>query len=620
MRMFRLRLPAALIAVGILAVAVFTVRVPAPSPTLAPNIRVRWAPPVGEGERAAKESTFRLRRDQPPSDRTWSYVLLDTSQDNIRALVTDPAVEDTDGLDRLGFRIATPPVTIAERVTGEFPAVERIAGPGFREWVSTANAWPAALATAWLLALSRPSIRAAVFRGLPALSPVGLGLFRIAFGLALLFILPAAAGLPATPLPRELHRAADWFADWEWVHWLAMHPDASALVLTVAMVAFALFAAGVVPRAMYLAALVAITARVFVLLQHNSEHDWGLPLVALWGLILVPWDAGLTLVPFRRQRGGDTACCGYALWFPGAVLGLGLLAAAYAKLDTSGLAWVRGGAVKYHFIEDFGQAPTTWGLWIAAHPAWAVAASGAAIAVESLFVLHAFFRQSIVRAMFAGAALSLLAGLYVFQGVFWPLWWLLLLAFLPWESVARVVQRRGSPVHTPAGSARPFQVALVSAIVCVQIFASARRVEVEPFVSDYGMYSWTWRSTEAFDQHVARKYRAYRYAVEDSGEVVDITGRVRSLSGASGALTEAVDRFRDGGELSASQRGALRAIAVMYQSAFDSPAGRLTVLLDEQAFDWTRARFYRKVDGERIGVVDLSIGSIVSAARVNGGP
>jgi hypothetical protein len=242
-----------------------------------------------------------------------------------------------------------------------------------------------------------------------------------------------------------------------------------------------------------------------------------------------------------------------------------------------------------------------------------------AVAVEALFIVHVFFRQPLVRAMFAVAALSLLAGFYLLQGVFWRQWWILLLAFLPWESLAGAVRRRGTRAQAPQPSVRPLQVALVSAIVGIQVFASARRVEVEPFVSDYGMYSWTWTSTEAFDQHVARKYRAYRYAVEDSGEVIDVTGRLRSLPSAFDALTDAVDRLRDGGDLSASQREALHAIAVMYHAAFDAPPGRLTVLLDEQAFDWRLARFYQKVDGERIGVVDLSTGMFVPAAQVNAG-
>ena len=598
----------------LLALALFTVHVSPPAPVVAP-IRIRWAPAVGADAQAAGEFRLRLRRGQPHGERTWNYELLDTSRDNIRAVITDPAVEDTDGLDRQNFRIAAAPVTMAELVTDEFPALERLAGRGFRAWLSWENAWPAALAVVWIMAIGRRAVRAAVFQGIPPLSPLGLGLFRIALGLALLVAIPAAAPAPGASLPLELHRTADWFADWGWVHWLAAHPDGSAVVLGVGLTALVLFAAGVLPRAMYVVAVTAITARVLVLLQFRSAHDVGLPLVALWGLVLVPWNAGLTMG--ARRRADDRARYGFAVWLPGVVLGLGLLAAGYAKLDTSGAAWITGGAVKYHFIEDFRQAPTTWGLWIAAHHGWAVAASLAAVAFELCFVVHVFFRQPGVRAVFGSAAAAFLAGLYLLQGIAWPLWWVLLLAFIPWESLAGALTRAGvalapalAPVPTQA------QVAIVGAFVCIQIFASARRVEVQPFVSDYGMYSWTWSSAAAFDRQIARKYRAYHYIVDSAGETVDITDRMDGLPGAMDGLTEAIDYFRDASSLRPDHRNALRTIGAMYASSYREPSPQVTVLLDQEAFDWTRARFVRKADRGPIGVIDLSIGTFVPTEPV----
>ena len=603
----------------LVVLVVLTVRVSAPPPTGAPLIRVRWTPSVDVAERASRESAFRLRRGEAHGDRTWSYNLTDTSSDNIRAIVTDPAVEDTDGLDRREFRIAVPQVTIAEWLTTEFPVLGRMAGPGFREWLSLQNTWPAALTLAWLIAVTRPSVRAALFRGIPPLSPMGMGLFRIALGLALLVSLPGVVELPGTPLPVELHRAGDWFADWAWVHWMALHPDVNWLVLTVALGALALFAAGVFPRATYGIALIAITARVFVVLQYRSVHDIGLPLVALWGLVLVPWDAALTLAPPRWQRGNDAEAYGYAVWWPGAVLGIGLLAAAYAKLDTSGVEWVLGGAAKYHFVEDFQRAPTTWGLWIATHPAWAVAASFVAVAIEALLIFHVFFRQWLVRAVFGAAAMSLLAGLYLLQGHLWPLWWVMLLAFVPWDPLARVLLPGAQPSIAFHPAIRPRHIVFVTAIVCIQMFASARRVEVEPFVSDYGMYSWTWASTDAFDRQVSRKYRMYRYLVANAGENVDVTDRLRTLPKAMDTLTDAVDGLRDGAVLAPADRDALRTLGAMYESAFNAPVSRLTVLRDEQAFDWQRARFYQKAQGERIGIIELPTGTFIPTGRVGEG-
>jgi hypothetical protein len=532
----------------LVVIAVLHVRVSGPPPAGAPLIRVRWTPSVDAAEQASREAALHLRRGEPHGERTWDYDLLDTSPANIRALVTDPAVEDTDGIDRQGFRVAVPDTTIAERLTLASPALERMAGRGLEKWLSRPNAWATTLVFVWLIALALPSARAAIFRGIPRLPPTGLGLFRIALGLALLASVPGALELPATALPVELHRSADAFADWRWVHWLALHPAVNALVLAVALAGLALFTAGVLPRVTYAIGLAALTARVFVVLQHRSAHDIGLPLVALWGLLLVPWDAALTVVPRRHEPPRDADAHGFAIWWPGAVLGTALLAAAYAKLDTSGMDWILGGAAKYHFVEDFKRAPTTWGLWIATHPGWAVAASLGAIVVEALLVIHIFFRQWWVRAVAGVASLSLLAGLYLLQGHFWPLWWVMLLAFVPWGPLAgmlRPIEMESLAFHP---GIRPRHVVLVTAIVCIQLFASARRVEVEPFVSDYGMYSWTWPSTDAFDRQLTRKYRVYHYVAANAAED-DVTDRLRGLPKAMDTLADAIDRVREGGDL-----------------------------------------------------------------------
>jgi len=508
-----------------------------------------------------------------------------------------------------------------------------------------------------------------LFRGLPALSPTGLGLFRVALGVTLLAVLPVAAELPDGPFPRALHRSADWFADWDWVHRLAEHANVSSGVLTLAYVALALFTAGVLPRISYVVALVAITVRALVLLQHKSAHDWGLPLVVLWGLSIVPWNAGLTLVPRRGHGVAGDVRYGFAIWFPGLVLGLAWLAAAYAKLDSSGIDWVLGGAVKYHFVEDFRQAPGTWGLWVAGRPALAVAFSFAAIVVEALFVLHAFSPSPLVRLGFGLVGLAVLGGFYVMQGIKWVLWWVVLLAFVPWEPAAKLrlkrpgkraadwlpfaagqrllaslreastspkakgntclirhdlglrrclaeLLRRGRLWQRVASGfqlSRP-ELTLVAVLVCVQIFASARRAEFEPLISDYGMYSWTWRSTEAFDRNNAHKYRVYRYGVETGGALVDVTDRLRSLPKAADVLDDAVDRLRDREKLEPAQSEALRVIDRTYASMYGTKIDALAVILDERAFDWTRGRFYDKSRGLRVGTIDLQSGAFVAAS------
>jgi hypothetical protein len=155
---------------------------------------------------------------------------------------------------------------------------------------------------------------------------------------------------------------------------------------------------------------------------------------------------------------------------------------------------------------------------------------------------------------------------------------------------------------------RPSHITLMTAVVCIQLFASARRVEIEPFVSDYGMYSWTWPSTAAFDRQISRKYQVYHYMTANAGEPVDVTDRLRALPKAIDTLANAVDVLREGGDLGSSDRDALRQVVAMYESTFKAPVSSLEVLHDEEAFDWERGRFYQKATREPVGTIDLSSG------------
>lgn len=67
-------------------------------------IHVRWAPGVDDLARQAAERRYNLSEAEPLEDRTWGYTLDDLTTANVRAMVTDPAVEDTQGVDRAEFR------------------------------------------------------------------------------------------------------------------------------------------------------------------------------------------------------------------------------------------------------------------------------------------------------------------------------------------------------------------------------------------------------------------------------------------------------------------------------------------------------------------------------------
>ncbi|HKE84692.1 MAG TPA: glycosyltransferase family 39 protein [Vicinamibacterales bacterium] len=92
-------------AVGLVLAAVLYVEL---GRTLQPawaDVEVRWAPRTDAIAKQAAERRYRLFEGREREGRTWSYLLTDTSRENVRALVGDPAVENTANIDRATFRV-----------------------------------------------------------------------------------------------------------------------------------------------------------------------------------------------------------------------------------------------------------------------------------------------------------------------------------------------------------------------------------------------------------------------------------------------------------------------------------------------------------------------------------
>jgi hypothetical protein len=82
----------------------------------APAIRVLWKDEVSTDLQTRLERRYLLsnrRAPHPDAPRSFAYDLLDTRPSNIEALVTDPAVGDTNDVDRQYFEIAI------DRASGE---------------------------------------------------------------------------------------------------------------------------------------------------------------------------------------------------------------------------------------------------------------------------------------------------------------------------------------------------------------------------------------------------------------------------------------------------------------------------------------------------------------------
>ncbi len=74
-----------------------------------PRVNVRWSDQVTQSQREALEAAYHLAEPVFTEGRTWRYALLDTSTDNIRRLVRDPASADTHMIDRSTFELTDPP-------------------------------------------------------------------------------------------------------------------------------------------------------------------------------------------------------------------------------------------------------------------------------------------------------------------------------------------------------------------------------------------------------------------------------------------------------------------------------------------------------------------------------
>jgi hypothetical protein len=103
-------------------------------------------------------------------------------------------------------------------------------------------------------------------------------------------------------------------------------------------------------------------------------------------------------------------------------------------------------------------------------------------------------------------ALSLLGGFALFQGVLWWGWWILVIAFLPWQHV-RWPAFRGDPIMAPVRGLNRAQVALVVLVIIQQCVMSVFHVEARPMLSAYDMYSATYASAEDFEDATNLVYR-----------------------------------------------------------------------------------------------------------------
>src|SRR5262245_58681466 len=93
------------------AAAATLMSIPVVFGTPQPQVHIRWRS-ISDEDRVAREQRFGLTEPARLDGGEWRYVPTDTSPERLLAILTDPAVADTNGINRRTFAIAeTPPLT-----------------------------------------------------------------------------------------------------------------------------------------------------------------------------------------------------------------------------------------------------------------------------------------------------------------------------------------------------------------------------------------------------------------------------------------------------------------------------------------------------------------------------
>ena len=515
-------------------------------------VHIRWQPSLDLPARQALEARFRLRAGQRLDESTWRYDLRDTSTANIGAIVRHAAVEDTHNVDRTRYTVdraalRTPrrqrfaaggdAVVTAADILAALSAslVIVFVGLGRSGRAPAASAVPGVLAQACRHAARRTStaltpIALWLQRGIPEVDARTAGVFRLVFGaLVVLFFFAHTVDvwwLDATfdlKVEGDLHPLV--------LQWLRERPYIVTGLAPWLLTTGIAFTVGLFTRLTYPLFVAGAIVWAFVAVSLDSTHPHSTLVLAIVALLPSRWGDALSVDDWRRRASGKPRAAsrskryGYSVWVPGLVFGIAFAAAAWAKLSSSPqwTSWVLSGSVKYHFITDARNAPVDWGLQLVSHPRLAILASLGAVAIETLVVTTAFTRSELYRLSLGIGALSMLVGFRLFMGVIWYGWWILLLGFLPWQSlVARLTGRlkpaptgeTGRLKHVEAGVSRPglrtataSQLAAIAFVITQQIVISTLHIERAPMFTHYPMYSASYASLEAFNRSTPPVYR-----------------------------------------------------------------------------------------------------------------
>lgn len=532
------------------------------------QLNVRWQSSVPEPARRAaarRYSMYFLRND----DDVVQYALADSSRENIAALRRVDGAR-VDLLDSAGIPTEIRHVTVRRWVTIRY-------GVDLESVLSPVSVAPLTLLCVFVGLLMHSGGRAWLGERVPSADPVAMSLFRVALAGALFLAIRSRA-----------HTTGELLLQ-------------GGLLLG--------FGSGVLPRTCF-----AFFIATFAWLNPVGDHDVNLPFKTWCLLLAVPWGDAPGVLSLWRHRPNETLRpetsrrYGLAFWIPMLTLGVAYLGAAYAKVAVSGLQWMTGGAIRYFVAVDGHNAPGSLWKFVAAHDVVAVALSSAAVATESAIVLAALWYSPLLAAAAGLGALGMHSGFWLLQGVWWPLWWALLPAFLPWTVIAKAFSRPAIPMSSWRIPTTETTGALAATVLVLftgsQIVAYLLQLERPPILSNFPMYSDVQWSSKA-------EFAAERDQIRSGLPIVRV--RLPSASGPAGASECITDDeriakdVRDRTQPDGDAWDGLIACAVTSALAEGLQSAEVAAVeVAPSRFDWRYVGFVAAGPWQQAGVLTLS--------------
>jgi hypothetical protein len=121
------------------------------------------------------------------------------------------------------------------------------------------------------------------------------------------------------------------------------------------------------------------------------------------------------------------------------------------------------------------------------------------------------------------------------------------------------------------------------------------------------MYSHTWTSRDAFNEHLRQRTRRYSFA-DDRLAPDEMKRRLDALATDTDVLTAAVESGAAGTLPSESARAGLAALSKEYEQRYGEALTLLHVTVTERVFDWSRGAFAERPDLKSTGTLEVGAG------------